>query len=56
MAKKRKPGRPRKARDKILSACIMVYLTKREFERVKAEARKAGLTTSELLRKPYREG
>jgi hypothetical protein len=49
-------GRPRKSRDAKLSKQIMVYLTEREFERVKAEARKAGLTTSELLAKPFREG
>jgi hypothetical protein len=56
MSKKRKQGRPRKARDQKLGKQIMVYLTEREFEQIEAEAQSMGLTTSELLAKPFRKG
>jgi hypothetical protein len=52
--KSQKPGRPLKS-DVPLDAQLNLRLTKPELKRLRAEAKRSGITVSDLLMRPWRE-
>ena len=49
-------GRPPKPRSQVLSVNVGVRVTRAEYARLKAEAMRQGVTVSNLLMRPFREG
>jgi hypothetical protein len=57
MAKKKRtgPGRPAKTKADKWGKRVMVNMMPHEFARIKAEARRSGLTLSTVIMRPWRE-
>ena len=51
-----KMGRPRKKASEKHSRKILLAVTPKEWRTIRADAKKAGLTVTGLLLKPWREG